>query len=105
MPNKIDLGYLFDHNSGELRQTEVAFAQSVNPNVMQKTLAGMLGGEITEEVKQGLQQVQKRQLESFRFTKGTLKGQIVRQNCDLIYISVWNEDLHDFVSPSEDKKC
>ncbi|SRR5579883_1039039 len=105
VPNQIDLGYLFDRHSGELLQTEVAFAQSIDPQVMQTTLAGMLGGESTESIKQGLQQVQQHHSDSFRFTKGSLKGQIVRQDCGLIYISIWNQDLHDFVSPSVDKKC
>lgn len=105
VPNQIDLGYLFDRKSGVLRQTEVAFAQSVDPQVMQSTLNGMLDGQATEEIQQGLQQIQQRQLDNFRFTKGSVKGQIVRQNCDLIYISIWDADLHDFVSPSSAKKC
>ncbi|MDF5716940.1 MAG: protein kinase [Rhizonema sp. NSF051] len=105
VPNQIDLGYLFDRNSGTLRQTEVAFAQSVNPQVMQTTVEQMLGGETTEEIQEGLQQVQQRQSDNFSFTKGSLKGQIVRQECDLIYISIWDSDLHDFVSPSQDRKC
>lgn len=104
VPNKIDLGYLFDRHSGELLQTEVAFAQSVDPQVMQTTLAGMLGGA-SDSAKQGLQQVQQRRADSVTFTKGSLKGQITRQDCGFIYISIWNEDLHDFVSPSVDKKC
>ena len=105
MPNQIDLGYLFDRQSGVLRQTEVAFAQSVDPQVMQTTLNGMLGGQATEEIKQGLQQIQQRQLDNFSFSKGSVKGQIIRQNCDFIYISIWDADLHDFVSPSSAKKC
>ncbi|MDF5719431.1 MAG: protein kinase [Rhizonema sp. PD37] len=105
VPNQIDLGYLFDRNSGTLRQTEVAFAQSVNPQVMQTTVQEMLGGETTEEIQEGLQQVQQRHSDNFSFTKGSLKGQIVRQECDLIYISIWDSDLHDFVSPSQDRKC
>ncbi|RCJ28549.1 serine/threonine protein kinase [Nostoc minutum NIES-26] len=105
VPNQIDLGYLFDRNSGVLRQTEVAFAQSVDPQLMQSTLSGMLGGQATEEIQQGLQQIQQRQLDNFSFTKGSVKGQIVRQNCDFIYISIWDADLHDFVSPSSAKQC
>jgi len=105
IPNQIDLGYLFDRNSGELRQTEAAFAQSVDPQVMQTTLEGMLGGQATEEIKQGLQQIQQRQKDNVSFTQGSLKGQIVRQECDLIYISIWDANLHDFVSVSQNRKC
>lgn len=105
VPNQIDLGYLFDRNSGEVRQTEAAFAQSVDPQVMQTTLEGMLGGQATEEIKQGLQQIQQRQKDNVSFTQGGLKGQIVRQECDLIYISIWDANLHDFVSVSQNRKC
>ncbi|HLO83761.1 MAG TPA: protein kinase [Nostocaceae cyanobacterium] len=105
VPNKIDLGYLFDRDSGTLRQTEVAFAQDVNPQVMQNTLNGLLNGQATAEIQQGLQQIQQRQTDNFQFSQGTIKGQIVRQNCDFIYISIWDADLHDFVNPADAKRC
>jgi serine/threonine protein kinase, bacterial len=105
VPDQIDLGYLFDRNTGQLRQTEAAFAQSVDLQVMKSTLDGMLGGQATAEIKQGLQQIQNRQSDNFQFSKGSVKGQIVRQDCDFIYISIWDADLHDFVNPSSAKKC
>ncbi|MDZ8089043.1 MAG: protein kinase [Nostoc sp. DedQUE12b] len=105
VPNKIDLGYLFDRNSKTLRQTEVSFAQSVDPEVMETTLNGMLAGQATEEIKQGLKQVQQRQSDNFRFKNGSVKGQIIRQQCNFIYISIWDSDLHDFVNPSIAKQC
>ncbi|BAZ20799.1 serine/threonine protein kinase [Kalymmatonema gypsitolerans NIES-4073] len=105
VPNQIQLGYLFDRDSGVIRQTEVAFAQSVDFQVMLTTLEGMLGNKATQEINQGLQQVQQRQLDNFRFSTGSLKGQIVRQDCDFIYISIWDANLHDFVSPSDARKC
>jgi len=105
VPDKIDVGYLFDRKTGALRQTEAAFAQSVDLQVMQNTLNGMLRGQATEDVKQGLQQIQRRQSDNFQFSQGSVKGQIVRQDCDFIYISIWDADLHDFVSPSAAKQC
>ncbi|MEH2323632.1 MAG: protein kinase [Nostoc sp.] len=105
VPDKIDLGYLFDRNSKVLRQTEVSFAQSVDPQVMETTLNGMLNGQATEKIQQGLKQVQQRQSDNFSFDNGSVKGQIIRQECDFIYISIWDENLHDFVSPSTAKKC
>jgi serine/threonine-protein kinase len=105
VPNQIDLGYLFDRQSGTLRQTEVSFAQSVDPQLMQSTLNGMLEGKTTSEIQQGLQQIQQRQVDNFKFTIGAWKGQIVRQNCDFIYISIWDADLHDFVNPRAAKQC
>ncbi|MEH2205778.1 MAG: protein kinase [Nostoc sp.] len=105
VPNKIDLGYLFDRNSKTLRQTEVSFAQSVDLEVMETTLNGMLAGQATEEIKQGLKQVQQRQSDNFSFKNGSVKGQIIRQECNFIYISIWDADLHDFVNPSTAKQC
>ncbi|BAZ86572.1 protein kinase domain-containing protein [Dolichospermum compactum] len=105
VPDKIDVGYLFDKTTGKLKQTEAAFASSVEPEVMQTTLNGLLNGEATAEIKQGLEQVQQRQIDNFTFSKGGVKGQIIRQNCDFIYISIWDADLHDFVNPENAKQC
>ncbi len=105
VPNQIQLGYLFDRNSGRIRQTEIAFAQSVDIQLILTTFEEMLGGKLTEEIKQGLLQVFHRRLDHFRFSVGFLKGQIVRQNCGLIYISIWDANLHDFVNPSDAKQC
>jgi len=105
VPNKIDLGYLFDRNSQVLRQTEVSFADTVEPQLMQSTLNQLLNGQATEDIKQGLRQVQQGQSDNFSFNNGSVKGQIIRQECNFIYISIWDEDLHDFVNPSTGKKC
>ncbi len=79
VPNKIDLGYLFDRNSQMLRQTEVSFAETIDPQVMEATLNGLLNGQATEDIKQGLKQVQQRQSDNFSFKNGSVKGQIIRQ--------------------------
>ncbi|MDJ0798922.1 MAG: protein kinase [Calothrix sp. MO_167.B12] len=105
VPNQIDLGYLFDRKTGVLRQTEASFAQSVDPQLMQDTLNGMLAGKATPKIQQGLQKVQQRQSKDFNFSLGDWKGQIIRQNCGFIYISVWDADLHDFVNPATARKC
>ena len=105
VPNQIDLGYLFDRKSGKLKQTEASFAQSVDPQLMQNTLNGMLAGKATPDIQQGLQQIQQRQSDNFQFSLGAWKGQIIRQDCDFIYISIWDADLHDFVNPSQARKC
>ncbi|WP_407889983.1 protein kinase domain-containing protein [Scytonema sp. NUACC26] len=92
-PNRIDLGYLFDRRTGVLRQTEVAFAQSVEPEVMKNTLQGMLGGSASGDIKQGLQKVYDRQSNRYSFNLGGLRGTIERNNEDQIYIGIWDTDL------------
>lgn len=93
-PNRITLGYLFDRKSGQLRQTEVSFAQSVEPEVMQATLQRMLGSNASGEIEQGLQQVYQRRTNKYSFNVGELKGTIERNYRDRIYIGVWDADLH-----------
>ncbi|BAZ66081.1 serine/threonine kinase [Fischerella sp. NIES-4106] len=93
-PNQVDLGYLFDRKSGALRQTEVSFAQSVSPQVMQSTLQGMLGGSASGEINQALQRVYQRQINQYSFSAGGVEGVIQRNSEGQIYIGVWDADLH-----------
>lgn len=93
-PNRVDLGYLFDRKTGVLRQTEVSFAQSVEPQVMQSTLQGILAGNASGEIKQGLQKVYERKMNQYSFNVNGLKGSIERNSEDQIYISVWDPNLH-----------
>jgi serine/threonine-protein kinase len=92
--NQITLGYLFDRSSGRIRQTEVAFDQSVEPEVMQETLQGMLGDHALINVSQGLQRVYQRRANNYSFNTGGLKGVIERNERDRIYIGIWDADLH-----------
>lgn len=94
LEGNVDLGYLFDQKTGVLRQTEVAFAQSVPPEVMQRTLQGMLAGNANSSINQGLQKVRDRQTRRYSFNVGGLKGVIERNQQDRIYIGVWDADLH-----------
>lgn len=94
VPNQVDLGYLVDHSSGRVRQTEASFAQSVEPQTIQATLNSMLSGRAAAEIRQGLQQVQQRQLNQYSFTTGSLEGVIQRNQSDRIYIGIWETDLH-----------
>lgn len=94
LPNQVDLGYSVDRTSGQVRQTEVSFPQSVSSQEMLATLNGMVGGRAAAEIRQGLQRVQQRQSNRHSFTTGGLKGVIERNAKDRIYIGVWDADLH-----------
>ncbi len=93
-PERVTLGYLYDRNSSQIRQTEVAFAQSVEPEVMRATLQGMVGESFSDSINSGLEQVRSRQTNSYSFNTGNLKGTIERNERDRIYIGVWEADLH-----------
>lgn len=93
-PNQITLGYLFDRNSRQLRQTEVSFAQSVALEQMQATLQEMLGDRSFININQGLRSVYQRRSNKYSFNTGKLKVAIERNERDRIYIGVWDADLH-----------
>jgi serine/threonine-protein kinase len=91
------LGYLFDRNSGRLRQTEASFAQSVELKTMSETLEKMLNGNASSDIQQGLQAVYQGKSNRYKFASGRenrLKGVIERNERDRIYIAVWEADLH-----------
>ncbi|MEQ8998345.1 MAG: serine/threonine-protein kinase [Coleofasciculus sp. B1-GNL1-01] len=95
--DRVSLGYLFDRDTKRLRQTEVAFAQSVGLEAMADTLDKMLSRNLSPEIRQGLTQVYQRQSNRYRFTSNNgspLKGVIERNERDRIYIGVWEADLH-----------
>ncbi|HEY9649769.1 MAG TPA: serine/threonine-protein kinase, partial [Coleofasciculaceae cyanobacterium] len=97
VPGQVSLGYLFDPSSGRLRQTEVAFAQSVEFEAISQTLDKMLNNNASAEIQQGLKQVYQRKSNRYRFRSGqgaSLKGVIERNDRDRIYIGVWESDLH-----------
>jgi serine/threonine-protein kinase len=102
---QIDLGYLYDRNSGRIRQTEASFRRTVDLPIMTAALDEMIDGGATDSIKEGLQLVQRRRSDSFTFRKGSLQGQIVRQNCGDIYISIWEQDLHDFEPIERSQRC
>ncbi len=103
VPDQVDLGYLYDQ-AGRIRETEAGFARTADPQIVSTTLNKMLDGGATEEIKQGLQQVQQGGKSYYTFTQDSLKGMIVRQSCNSIYISVWDANLHDF-DPVGAQKC
>ncbi|HCA95437.1 MAG TPA: serine/threonine protein kinase [Cyanobacteria bacterium UBA9226] len=95
VPNQVSLGYLFDVNSGHLRQTEASFYQSVELETISDTLNLMVKGNITPEIQQGLTRVYQRQSNRYRFTtRNHFKVAIERNERDRIYIGVWEADLH-----------
>ena len=97
VPNQVSLGYLFDRNSGRLRQTEVSFAQSVELKTMSQTLEKMLKGNASADIEQGLQAIYQGKSNQYKFVSGrenSLKGVIERNERDRIYMAVWEADLH-----------
>lgn len=94
VPNQVTLGFLYDNDTGEVRQSEASFSQSIDRSVMKTALAEMLGGRMDRSIEQGLMDVWKWRSNNYSFTTGDLKGVIERNERDRIYIGVWDADLH-----------
>ncbi|MGB7442166.1 MAG: protein kinase [Coleofasciculaceae cyanobacterium] len=96
IPNQVGLGYLFDPNSGRLRQTDATFAQSVDAETIFQTLDQMLNSNASNDIKRGLEDVYQGQSDRYKFSSGrgnSLQGVIERNKYGRLYIAVWEADL------------
>ncbi|MBW4578485.1 MAG: serine/threonine protein kinase [Tildeniella nuda ZEHNDER 1965/U140] len=94
VPNAVTLAYIYDRASGNVRQTEASFAQSVDTLQMKVALNNMTGGQANDLLDK-LEAVKQRKANEYTFSKGNLKGVIQRNSSDRIYIGVWDADLHN----------
>ncbi|MGB7445180.1 MAG: hypothetical protein WA919_29255 [Coleofasciculaceae cyanobacterium] len=94
IPDQVSLGFLFDKNSELIRQTEASFTATVDANTVLLTLNGMLGCQLNEEIKDGLQQVWHGKSPQYNFRIQTLKGVIEKHKDNRLYIGIWEADLH-----------
>ncbi len=91
----IDIGYMFDTQTGKLRQAEIAVPPSTNFNTVHSALDSLLAAEpLTPDLEQGLQAVYRRQQATHNFSVNGLEGIIQRNQKDRIYIAVWEADFH-----------
>jgi len=88
IPDQVNLSYQSD-DQGKIRQADIYLDQSVSLGTMQKTLAKMLGGNASVEVKDKLRSVYNRQARFSFFKTGNLEGKVQRDNKDRVTISVW----------------
>ena len=92
VPDRVNLSYQSD-DTGKIRQTDVALAQSVSLETMEQTLAKMLGGNASADIKDKLRRVYERQSNFFFFETKDFKGKFQRDSKDRIEISVWERDF------------
>lgn len=94
LPNQITLGYIYDRDSRRLRQTELSVADSIDGLMVRLAFVNMLNLKMTADIEQGLQDVRKRKISRYEFKTGNFQGLIERSRNDLVYIGVWESDLH-----------
>jgi serine/threonine protein kinase len=92
--DSIDLGYLFDLDTNQLQQTEVAIAPAVGLPTIQDILDSLLQGGTTPLIDQELQKIYNRQATKHVFKLGDLEGSIAREADGHIYLGVWEANFH-----------
>ena len=90
----IDLGYIFDTQTNQLRQVEIAVPPSTDLNLVRAALSEFLAAPVTGNLERELEAVYQRQKSSHNFVAGDLEGVIQRNDKDRIYIGVWSADFH-----------
>ena len=94
VPGQASLGHLYDPNTQLIRETEIAFEQSVDLQVMQKTVGELLQGNAGDDINRKIERVYQRESRRQFFTTGSLKGEITRLDKeDQVYIAIWDADL------------
>ncbi len=92
LEGKLDLGYLYDHETGNIKQTSATFDASVEFSLMQSTLQQMLQGQLTPAIEEALRQVYQEETDLRSFSISNWKGVIRRLEGEKVYIGVWEED-------------
>jgi hypothetical protein len=90
----VDFGYLLDSSTGRLRQTEMAFDQSIELDAIQRVLKQLLGGTLPTSVQKPLREIYRRQRTSYSFSLKNWEGEIHRDRKGWIYLGVWDADFH-----------
>ena len=93
-PNRATLAYFYDRDTGQVHQSEAAFAQSMDPGIMQIVLVNMLEGRSTVAIETALKQVRSHQLNRYTFEQSRFRGVIERNQYDQIHIQIWDVDFH-----------
>jgi serine/threonine-protein kinase len=94
LAGEANLGFIFDSNSGRLRQSEVSFEASVAIAPIEATLNELLEGNFSTVARQSLQTVYHREADLRSFSVGDFKGMIQRDRRDRLYLAVWERTFH-----------
>lgn len=89
----IDIGYMFDAQTNQLKQSEIAVPPTTSLDVLQQALDSLLPQNNTAIVR-GLREVYQRRRTVYNFTAGDLQGTIQRNDKDRIYLAVWSKGFH-----------
>lgn len=85
---RVRLTYVYDP-ADRVQQSEVWVTQAVDPLMIRVALNGMVNGQLSQAMEQGLTQVRQGQRTQYNFQGEGLQGRIQRDGSDRIHIQVW----------------
>lgn len=95
VPQKIALGYLTDTETTNIRQAEIAFANSVNLLTVKQEAQRLLQHSYSPEVDHYINQVYFRTSDRHYFATSSVEGVVQRNPQEHIYIAIWERGFHD----------
>lgn len=95
IPDRVNLGYIYNRNTKKLQQTEISFARSsVDLEIIENTLKKLLAGKMTNPIREALAEVYYGRTDRRFIEIGQYEGMIKREGRrDRIYIGVWDENF------------
>ncbi|MEM9482950.1 MAG: serine/threonine-protein kinase [Cyanobacteria bacterium P01_F01_bin.116] len=87
-PNRASVAYVYDAAGNTVQQAEAVFAPSYDRLIMRVALTGMLNGQSTRDIEDGLEQVRTGQVDQYPFEQNGLTGSIERNQNGFIHIHV-----------------
>ena len=90
----IDLGYMFDVQTNQLKQAEITVPPTTSFTTLQAALTSLVPQQNQLAIEQGLREVYQRRQTVYNFTTGKLQGTIQRNAKDRIYLAVWLKGFH-----------
>ncbi|NES84325.1 MAG: hypothetical protein F6K10_24560, partial [Moorea sp. SIO2B7] len=96
VPGEITLEILLDCpvlGKGEVHQTDFILAQSVDLSLMEAKLSWILGGNISESIKHGIEQVYHHQANRYGFNTTQFNGVIERDDSNQIRLAIREREI------------
>ena len=90
----VDIGYIFDSQTGRLRQSEIAFPAEIDFKTIQLFLTLLGNKPVESNLQKQAQAIHSRQIDFYEFRIDNFEGVIRRNKIDRLYIAVWEEDFH-----------
>ncbi|NEQ99685.1 MAG: hypothetical protein F6K30_23785, partial [Cyanothece sp. SIO2G6] len=84
---RVRLTYVYDP-SNRVQQSEVRVTRAVDPLMIRVALNGMVNGQLTRDLEQGLTQVRQGQVSQYDFQGDGLQGRVQWEG-DRLHIQVW----------------